>query len=191
MRRCLLMAATLFQSTPPCAGGDQEYHRQGDSPQISIHAPLCGGRPEPLTASLQWIYISIHAPLCGGRPLPADGRNFGAGISIHAPLCGGRPQICRVAFLPLDFNPRPPVRGATSSSDSGRVCTLFQSTPPCAGGDKVIRELPDIEIISIHAPLCGGRHVHLIQDGAETDISIHAPLCGGRPGHSNTRQYAH
>ena len=33
--------------------------------------------------------------------------------------------------------------------------------------------------ISIHAPLCGGRHADLLKIGA-LFISIHAPLCGGR-----------
>ena len=34
--------------------------------------------------------------------------------------------------------------------------------------------------ISIHAPLCGGRHEIPDCDMIVFDISIHAPLCGGR-----------
>ena len=198
------MPVRVFQSTPPCAGGDRDEFEMYLVEQISIHAPLCGGRPvgalkiaflinfnprppvrgatdtAPCTyfacrnfnprppvrgATLRLpvsppsVPISIHAPLCGGRRHDYGLVN-GTLISIHAPLCGGRPQTCRVAFLPLDFNPRPPVRGATPVLPSFTHCTSisihaplcggrrcgrggrmsnykFQSTPPCAGGDQI------------------------------------------------------
>ena len=101
-------------------------------------------------------------------------------ISIHAPLCGGRPARSRFSTLLCYFNPRPPVRGATCCVSAIYLSTLFQSTPPCAGGDSGTRfdilchlnfnprppvrgatffRLPIINyrLISIHAPLCGGR----------------------------------
>ena len=84
----------LFQSTPPCAGGDLYVY----------------------IAHIQISAISIHAPLCGGRRK----RGF---FKRH------------FAY----FNPRPPVRGATLKAPAGTATFIFQSTPPCAGGDNAYK----------------------------------------------------
>ena len=132
-----------FQSTPPCAGGDRQ----------------CGGNGK------RWCRISIHAPLCGGRPVKAL-TDRGFKISIHAPLCGGRPVGTTMFFPTVYFNPRPPVRGATIALHFRGLCLLFQSTPPCAGGDIKDNLLDELLDISIHAPLCGGRLAHRPQAGS-------------------------
>ena len=149
----------IFQSTPPCAGGDVLFGICSQLVDISIHAPLCGGRhtiyckahcgthfnPRPPVrgattdkyAKPKFAIISIHAPLCGGRRALCGelrGKNL---ISIHAPLCGGRRSKPRLLRHPRHFNPRPPVRGATKFAVRVIVLIVFQSTPPCAGGDRI------------------------------------------------------
>ncbi len=150
--------------------------------QISIHAPLCGGRR-------YLVYLS-YMPYC---------------ISIHAPLCGGRHYIDKYRLQHWHFNPRPPVRGATLLTIPFILQIRFQSTPPCAGGDIDAAKIKiATDIISIHAPLCGGRPSSVSSTSSRFAvfqstppcaggdlpgralalyyaISIHAPLCGGRP----------
>ena len=127
-------------------------------------------------------------------------------ISIHAPLCGGRLPAPMSSYFHCYFNPRPPVRGATALLLSEVIsCSVFQSTPPCAGGDRTEFKPCWLVIdISIHAPLCGGRlkqrtflHAYTVFQSTppcaggdyntilsafDDKISIHAPLCGGRLG---------
>ena len=158
-------AEIQFQSTPPCAGGDCPCCGRYQQNCISIHAPLCGGRPldcsglimyflqfqstppcaggdktahmiftrickfqstppcaggDSLTSCISaFCLISIHAPLCGGRHCPDAGKALSSIISIHAPLCGGRRRESHHCINMQDFNPRPPVRGATRSAFPG------------------------------------------------------------------------
>ena len=156
---CPPVGDSRFQSTPPCAGGDDMVGVMQALYDISIHAPLCGGRRRRAIERCRHSAISIHAPLCGGRHIHLIQDGAETDISIHAPLCGGRPQFN--IFLQssgLDFKPRPPVRGATMRQFY-RLLTIR---------------------ISIHAPLCGGRQSVRSNTDLPPTISIHAPLCGGR-----------
>ena len=103
----------VFQSTPPCAGGDCGTRQSWTTQTISIHAPLCGGR-RPDRTGLQVTYLSFQS----------------------TPPCAGGDSRSRSRFRCLtDFNPRPPVRGATFANLASPTTAAFQSTPPCAGGD--------------------------------------------------------
>ena len=103
----------LFQSTPPCAGGD-----------TCKHAAPCV------------LLISIHAPLRGGRQNPKNKARSNQTISIHAPLRGGRPVVLIVMSIPVIFQSTPPCAGGDYiCTDNSCGSFGFQSTPPCAGGD--------------------------------------------------------
>ena len=102
--------------------------------------------------------ISIHAPLRGGRPIQKRLFTDRFCISIHAPPARGATCIATwIGYRKWDFNPRPPARGATLVDGCGLFSPGFQSTPPCAGGDIAAFPFERILIISIHAPLRGGR----------------------------------
>ena len=169
----------LFQSTPPCAGGDCKLHKPFVADLISIHAPLCGGRRQKYYARLAVCYFNPRPPVRGAtyavkfsklrssyfnpRP-PVRGATVDA---IHGvvdivfqstpPVRGATVIIAEAGYI-IDFNPRPPVRGATLVKNAADETVEFQSTPPCAGGDQILRKPARKEVaISIHAPLCGGR----------------------------------
>ena len=96
-------------------------------------------------------------PPCAGGDLQFYSPCFcNYSISIHAPLCGGRLcrslRLCRIAY----FNPRPPVRGATTLA---------------------IDRLSAITI-SIHAPLCGGRPEHDGTHHGAGDFNPRPPVRG-------------
>ncbi len=135
--QCQIIFSVGFQSTPPCAGGDPRRW-----------------------ASSSCVMPFQSTPPCAGGDLLINAFSFVNHISIHAPLCGGRLYPFSVLRRNIpDFNPRPPVRGATQSANCQQNIYRFQSTPPCAGGDvDSIAGLAGI-VISIHAPLCGGRPV--------------------------------
>ncbi len=89
--------------------------------------------------------ISIHAPCAGGDAGKYYLTLFDD-ISIHAPLRGGR----RLDSVPHNrhsvFQSTPPCAGGDPAWSTGAVFSrLFQSTPPCAGGDCVmsIKTLPN------------------------------------------------
>ena len=77
-------------------------------------------------------------------------------ISIHAPREGGDNLFYFHGMPQRDFNPRPPVRGATAV----RLCLLhplgFQSTPPVRGATVGEHLKLQLQGISIHAPREGG-----------------------------------
>ena len=151
--------AFKFQSTPPCAGGDQTPLKNNHKAMfISIHAPLRGGDNQIFPAYPN-NGISIHAPLRGGRH---DGRKpcgNNCCISIHAPLRGGRRGKVALGVFLLEFQSTPPCAGGDDFlCRVNRFPFKFQSTPPCAGGDPASTGMLKISIsISIHAPLRGGR----------------------------------
>ena len=147
--------------------------------------------------------ISIHAPLCGERLSRFLDYFRLRSISIHAPLCGERLAIRQTSHKYKNFNPRSPVRGATACAVAWHFYSLFQSTLPCAGSDKIsvwtlsvsqyfnprspVRGATFVYMciishsyISIHAPLCGERHWSISFCNMYLIISIHAPLCGER-----------
>ena len=120
-------------------------------------------------------------PPCAGGDIDNRGAVACQIISIHAPLCGGR------QFFPAEFPARcqfqstPPCAGGDQGvSGYCYIFSKFQSTPPCAGGDSLPLIMDEFQVISIHAPLCGGRPLHRNRRVAHDGISIHAPLCGGR-----------
>ena len=58
-----------FNPRPPVRGATIFFPGALQGFAISIHAPLCGGRPVAIAVAKPVVHISIHAPLCGGRPL--------------------------------------------------------------------------------------------------------------------------
>ena len=132
----LLPSAKLFQSTPPCAGGDHNRCRKllypshfNPRPPVrgaTRNAKIClkyrcdfnprppvRGATFPACSQKLIVKISIHAPLCGGRQQGVTAVRAQAAISIHAPLRGGRPFNVLFHDHRSHFNPRPPARGAT------------------------------------------------------------------------------
>ena len=176
-----LPRVVAFQSTPPCAGGDH----------FSLHLPVgisyFNPRPPVRGATgvhrLAFKYFKFQStPPCAGGDL-ARMIELAGNIKFQStpPCAGGDVHSRRHKIQCLDFNPRPPVRGATLASINANLKRgLFQSTPPCAGGDFVQRFREGVYLISIHAPLCGGRPCNFDNRIFGNRISIHAPLCGGR-----------
>ncbi len=116
---------------------------------VSIHAPRAGGDEDTwyiLAQRREPGFVSIHAPRAGGRRAsdrssPVDPAGF---VSIHAPRAGGD-GLAISDLLP------------------GFGSSLFQSTPPRAGGDPPggivwARMLLRLDFVSIHAPRAGGDH---------------------------------
>ena len=154
---------------------------------ISIHAPLCGGRLLPY--SLPWLQGDFNPrPPVRGATLCRRIHCACIDISIHAPLCGGRHAVNSKAHCRTHFNPRPPVRGATMRICSRYALCLFQSTPPCAGGDLwlIVHKLT-ICGISIHAPLCGGRLFKFAFIDASAIFQSTPPCAGGDLKYRRTR----
>ncbi len=120
-------------------------------------------------------------PCAGSDTLPDDRQRLFNRFQSTLPCAGGDIRFAQSQTCALYFNPRPPVRGATLLEHLLVKFLLFQSTPPCAGGDIYWIKFCDAGIISIHAPLCGGRLFRYGYRPIGLYISIHAPLCGGRP----------
>ena len=80
------------------------------------------------------VFQSTHScaecdPLAMALPMVSN-------ISIHAFLCGMRPSRATCSLTPRHFNPRIPVRNATSQAfHSHAYRTVFQSTHSCAECD--------------------------------------------------------
>ena len=124
---------------------------------ISIHAPLCGGRPRAKC------YAGARAgfqstPPCAGGDFPRRDTGAFFQISIHAPLCGGRHY----------------------HGQEVRTVEIFQSTPPCAGGDAGLRNKTGYPVHFNPRPPVRGATGKENKDVISFVISIHAPLCGGR-----------
>ena len=173
-----------FQSTHPCAGCD---------PQTSM------------TRACPAEFQSTH-PCAGCDHLQRQSGEHTTQFQSTHPCAGCDFQASYFRRKDVYFNPRTPVRGATSVwrlRGSFRVISIhaplcgvrpaleqmrvnqmyqFQSTHPCAGcDDKCIYFSVIVKVISIHAPLCGVRPERPSAAGAGRKISIHAPLCGVRP----------
>gem|GEM_PF-3219621 len=146
-----------FQSTPPCAGGDFSGNPIRKLDMISIHAPLCGGRPGKIVHCGIVLAFQSTPPCAGGDLRIYLCKDFAIIFQSTPPCAGGDRKLRGMGFYSPHFNPRPPVRGATFCASPPANRLRFQSTPPCAGGDPTIPEKDLTLEISIHAPLCGGR----------------------------------
>ena len=190
-----------FNPRPPARGATRVESRTLVRRRPSIHAPPRGGRPPPRVAA-QGGESSIHAPPRGGRRVrvvapacsvylqstpPREGGDWivlclqiSGAPSIHAPPRGGRPEIKKICKQKIDFNPRPPARGATYFFSQTFDIDKLQSTPPREGGD----DFPEKSCIfidaSIHAPPRGGRPYERTGVDGVVAASIHAPPRGGR-----------
>ena len=147
-----------FQSTPPCAGGDPEKPVQPEKPKpISIHAPLCGGR-----------HILDKVLRCRN--------NFNPRPPVRGATLSLRIQTYRLVY----FNPRPPVRGRPFITVKLSAIFVFQSTPPRAGGDVNCKSnCRTLKLISIHAPLCGGRRQKSSSQSSASAFQSTPPCAGG------------
>ena len=127
------MSILYFNPRPPVRGATACYHTMRCHSPFQSTPPCAGGD-------------------CGFQVLSAL-----RGISIHAPLCGGRRKQRSVEKIFLDFNPRPPVRGATAKIPKGaKYLYDFNPRPPVRGATIVDNAIYCIIRISIHAPCAGG-----------------------------------
>ena len=169
----------VFQSTPPCAGGDRLIVYKVAIGSISIHAPLCGGRPEripslhlhadfnprppvrgatTITARFGYLTLFQSTPPCAGGDQPELLHNHTSKIFQSTPPCaGGDIQGNNQQTINFDFNPRPPVRGATAAAQQDKQHNYFNPRPPVRGATRQEQLARNNSEISIHAPLCGGR----------------------------------
>ena len=77
-------------------------------------------------------------------------------ISIHAPRTGSDPCTAIIATFSASFQSTLPARGATCSVSASFVrSSQFQSTLPARGATILVRQLPQLFPISIHAPRTG------------------------------------
>ena len=108
-------------------------------------------------------------------------------ISIHAPRTGSDPCTAIIATFSASFQSTLPARGATCSVSASFVrSSQFQSTLPARGATILVRQLPQLFPISIHAPRTGSDVVHQ-QRQIFQDISIHAPRTGSDENHRRGR----
>ena len=77
------------------------------------------------------------------------------------------------------FNPRPPVRGATSGGDCCRLEFGFQSTPPCAGGDTTMHNFTGcVRAFQSTPPCAGGDYLCYSQQNCNFYFNPRPPVRG-------------
>ena len=145
--------------------------------QISIHAPLAGGR-HPIVELLPTIVpISIHAPREGGDPDLYVQRPDGGHFNPRPPR-GGRLSVDTTFRSRVDFNSRPPRGGRHLYVYLPRTPQTFQSTPPARGRLQcLVDQLPQLGFQST-PPARGATNANLMGNPIFL-ISIHAPREGG------------
>ncbi len=149
-------------------------------------------------------YISIHAPLRGERRMRSTRRPRPANFNPRSPTRGattlGPDEVEKCEFqstLPYagsddrdrgniskhsDFNPRSPTRGATRNQRESNGIREFQSTLPYAGSDADAGAEPQIQRISIHAPLRGERRKPLSDGIGRMKFQSTLPYAGSDGG---------
>ena len=191
-----------FQSTPPARGATNS--------RLSLIFFVIDFNPRPREGGDAGRSVAIirynqfqSTPPRGGRrrgllekrvsvdfnPRPREGGDYNSSckagaqapnISIHAPARGATMQRTFPPLTTTHFNPRPPARGATSTTTTSPARILFQSTPPREGGDICQAAICQIVLISIHAPPARGATGDVLPElTAELAISIHAPPARG------------
>ena len=188
-----------FQSTHPLRGatrGKPDLQRLGTD--FNPRTP-CGVRPAFRIRGCRGANFNPRTP-CGVRPDLMAVYTQTLEISIHAPLAGCDFLSSKLMFANEHFNPRTPcgVRPDLNFILSGGG--TFQSTHPLRGATTGTPEHPDIDFISIHAPLAGcdaetparaspkakfqsthplrGATIRGTLASMALGISIHAPLAG-------------
>ena len=167
-----------FQPTPPLRGATGHPLK---SPPL-----LIGFQPTPpLRGATVWgdglrnpVSISTNAPLAGGD-CSLWNNQFYSGISTNAPLAGGRQIPPPQRDCAGQFQPTPPLRGATLHSHASENSISISTNAPLAGGDPC-RGLPALHrLISTNAPLAGGD-----RDSWDCCSALpyfnQRPPCGGR-----------
>ena len=125
----------------PLAGATDGRIWGGRSGNISIHAPLRG---RLALRCGDWIAddISIHAPLRGRLCVPFVGRHRQR-ISIHAPLRGRR-ALRNIGAGIHQISIHAPLRGRHQRCETSHFSGTFQSTPPCGGDLRAMKEHRDV-----------------------------------------------
>ena len=128
------------------------WHRQTDSPMISIHAPVKGATREAKPRGVK-SDISIHAPVKGATTTVTEWAQDNP-ISIHAPVKGATEWTIKAAGCPA-ISIHAPVKGATFTL--GMVFTMVSDFNPRSreGSDSKDMVYVAIVFISIHAPVKG------------------------------------
>ena len=169
-----------FQSTLPYAGSDQIEQIARLCVQISIHAPLCGERRKSILRRSRRNYFNPRSPMRGAT-IRLMVEVIDDRISIHAPLCGERRPVSRRSSFCTRFQSTLPYAGSDRRGRSVlRVPCNFNPRSPMRGATTGFPPVIFLYAISIHAPLCGERHREEGKCLLLNPISIHAPLCGER-----------
>ncbi len=143
--------------------------------------PPVRGATSTLPEGSRWAKISIHAPLCGGRRYARYLCHLDNPISIHAPLCGGRQAITAKQMVPIIFQSTPPCAGGDPAGNHEKIRIVhFNPRPPVRGATKLVCSEIKYKAFQSTPPCAGGDTKYQREQNICT-ISIHAPLRGGRP----------
>ena len=153
---CMLLHGD-FNPRPPVRGTTKGEKVAYSDIIISIHVPLCGGRPfqacngsDPLLfqstspcagddaakGSITQSHTDFNPrpPVRGTTTIPSSHRHSSRNFNPRPPVRGTTLLIARASPYTLYFNPRPPVRGTTSRRVEGaRFTSYFNPRPPVRG----------------------------------------------------------
>ena len=129
----LLIAQSLFLSTPPSRVATVPTGGKCTLMLVSIHATLAGGDPELTLSACLSLHVSIHATLAGGDSSTS-------------------PRRCRLT----SFYPRHPRGWRRLNTPPTGGHTMFLSTPPSRVATNSFKSWLGSHYVSIHATLAGG-----------------------------------
>ena len=148
---------------------------------ISIHAPLCGGRPKYVKIHFTEITFQSTPPCAGGDAESALKYNFINNFNPRPPVRGATPAPKFRLSAGNEFQSTPPCAGGDMQMQLVWVKNnLFQSTPPCAGGDLTISRPPVAkELFQSTPPCAGGDWSEFHKLGADKRFQSTPPCAGG------------
>ncbi len=85
------------------------------------------------------------------------------------------------------FQSTPPVWGATHATHDLHISHFVSIHAPRVGGDTDPGVYASVQVVSIHAPPCGGRPVIPNHREGVLVVSIHAPVWGRRTSKADCR----
>ena len=192
-------ARRTFQSTHPLRGATLPHSTGSVSVQYFNPRTPCGARLSKVGTEGESKNISIHAPLAGRDPNTTS-NTPNVLFQSTRPLRGATASLIYSAVR-KSFQSTRPLRGATYEIDGYTDYVAFQSPRPWGGATPApLLAVSATMSISIHAPLAGrdraafarltvcayfnprapcGVRLDIAEDGRiDQDISIHAPLAG-------------
>ena len=152
------------------------------------------GKPLLLTAESE-DKVALQAfqftPLCWERHAMPESDVPDSPFQSTPPCAGG--DLMDIFNIPVDadFNPRPPVRGATLQRLWVYLPPTFQSTPPCAGGDCIPCPLLLPSAAFQSTPPCAGGDLDKFGGGAHKMVFQSTPPCAGGDVPAQVSSYFH